>query len=69
MILDDDNWMESYKTHTPMTEEEKKEQSRLDKLLHKDVKVEYDWGAIREVEKRISNGFRLFGTYYRSLWD
>jgi len=69
MILDDDNWMESYKTQTPMTEEEKKQQSRLDKLLYKDVKVEYDLDAIREVEKRISNGFRLFGTYYRSLWD
>jgi len=28
-----------------------------------------DYDAIREVEKRIDNGFRLFGKYYRGLWD
>ena len=28
-----------------------------------------DWDAIFAVEKRMNNGFRLFGTYYRNLWD
>jgi hypothetical protein len=28
-----------------------------------------DYDAIQEVEKRIQNGFRLFGKYYQSLWD
>ena len=28
-----------------------------------------DWDAIFAVEKRMDNGFRLFGTYYRNLWD
>lgn len=28
-----------------------------------------DYDGIREVEKRIQNGFRLFGKYYQSLWD
>lgn len=28
-----------------------------------------DYDGIAEVEKRIDNGFRLFGKYYRALWD
>jgi hypothetical protein len=27
-----------------------------------------DWDSRQEVEKRIDNGFRLFGKYYQSLW-
>lgn len=27
-----------------------------------------DWEAKREYEKRINNGFRLFGKYYQALW-
>ena len=30
---------------------------------------EYDYEGEREVQKRISNGFRLFGRYYEGLWD
>lgn len=30
-------------------------------------KVDYD--GMREYQKRISNGFRLFGKYYEALWD
>ena len=28
-----------------------------------------DYDAIRVVEERIKNGFRLFGKYYQALWD
>jgi hypothetical protein len=28
-----------------------------------------DYDGIQEVEKRIANGFRLFGKYYQGLWD
>ena len=28
-----------------------------------------DYDAIEKVQKRISNGFRLFGKYYEGLWD
>jgi len=28
-----------------------------------------DYEAIRKVEERMQNGFRLFGKYYRGLWD
>ena len=28
-----------------------------------------DYDGIRKVEERMQNGFRLFGKYYRALWD
>jgi hypothetical protein len=28
-----------------------------------------DYDGIRAVEERMQNGFRLFGKYYRNLWD
>jgi len=28
-----------------------------------------DYEGMREVQKRITNGFRLFGRYYEALWD
>ena len=33
-----------------------------------DTKV-YDWEGRKAYQERISNGFRLFGKYYESLWD
>ena len=33
-----------------------------------DTKV-YDWEGRKKYQERISNGFRLFGKYYESLWD
>ena len=29
----------------------------------------WDWEGMRLVQERISNGFRLFGVYFESLWD
>jgi len=28
-----------------------------------------DYEGMKEVQKRISNGYRLFGKYYEGLWD
>lgn len=28
-----------------------------------------DYDGIAQVQKRIDNGFRLFGKYYQGLWD
>jgi hypothetical protein len=28
-----------------------------------------DWDGLNAYEKRIQNGFRLFGKYYSHLWD
>lgn len=33
------------------------------------VEGECDWTAYNEYQKRITNGFRLFGKYYEGLWD
>ena len=30
---------------------------------------EYDWEGRKKYQERISNGFRLFGTYFEHLWD
>jgi len=30
---------------------------------------EYDWEGRKKYQERISNGFRLFGKYFESLWD
>ena len=30
---------------------------------------EVDWEGYKAYQKRISNGFRLFGKYFESLWD
>jgi hypothetical protein len=30
---------------------------------------EIDWAGIEEYQKRISNGFSLFGKYFEALWD
>jgi hypothetical protein len=30
---------------------------------------EYDWEGRKTYQERVSNGFRLFGKYYESLWD
>jgi len=69
MILNDGNWMDAYKTSYPMTEEESKHQSVLNKLYSKNVKIVYDWDSIEKVENRITNGLILFGKYYRGLWS
>lgn len=41
--------------------------------LHNDWQDEYydrkDYDGMRVVEKRVGNGFRLFGKYYQGLWD
>lgn len=41
--------------------------------MYNDWETEYynkeDYNGMRVVEDRMSNGFRLFGKYYRGLWD
>ena len=34
-----------------------------------EVEGEYDWDAATTYQKRKDNGFKLFGKYYRGLWD
>lgn len=37
------------------------------KMVNKGKPVDYD--GMKQVEKRIANGFLLFGKYYQGLWD
>jgi len=34
-----------------------------------DHTYECDYDAMKVVEERIRNGFKLFGKYYQNLWD
>ena len=40
---------------------------RMDRGPNDTYECNYD--AIKLVEERIQNGFRLFGKYYQALWD
>jgi hypothetical protein len=33
------------------------------------VEGECDWDGMKAMQDRMTNGFRLFGKYYQSLWD
>ena len=48
-----DDWMEQFSTPDSSTE----------------WGVDLDYEGIKKEQTRISNGFRLFGKYYESLWD
>lgn len=45
------------------------EESALYKMKQKNPDYWVDFSKIKEYNDRIDNGFRLFGKYYRNLWD
>ena len=45
------------------------EESALYKMKQKNPDYWVDYVKIKEYNARIDNGFRLFGKYYRNLWD
>ena len=45
------------------------EESALYKMKQKNPDYWVDYVKIKEYNNRIDNGFRLFGKYYRNLWD
>lgn len=45
------------------------EESAMYKMKQKNPDYWVDYVKIREYNDRIDNGFRLFGKYYRNLWD
>jgi len=45
-------------------------ESRKEKDLNKSVrKIKVDYKGLKAHNARIANGLRLFGKYYRALWD
>jgi len=75
----DDSWQDQYRSGefdtvwVPVD----KDGNEVPKGEHKYYRMEdgpkhtyqCDYDAIRRVEERIQNGFRLFGKYYQALWD
>ena len=43
--------------------------SELNEMKQRNPDYWVDYDKIKEYYKRIDNGFRLFGKYYRNLWD
>jgi hypothetical protein len=60
-----DNWEDDYYEYREMGPEESKDPNSLFglKLVWEDREGQ------KEHQERMTNGFRLFGTYYENLWD
>jgi hypothetical protein len=75
----DDSWQEKYSTGeidmiwTPVDAQG----NEVPKGEHSFYKMDHgpkhtyvtDYDALKKIEDRVQNGLRLFGTYYRGLWD
>lgn len=65
----DDSWEDQFETGESDIQWRKLENGMSEMVRGpKDTKV-YDWEGRKKYQQRISNGFRLFGKYYESLWD
>ena len=65
-----DNWEEQFYSGTrevTWIESELAEYSIMN--IEGDDTLEIDWEGRKAYQKRITNGFRLFGKYYENLWD
>ena len=69
-IVNDDNWQEEFYSGTPKFKSIQLENgmSRFIKDTGPDA-FKVDYVRMQQVEDRIKNGTKLFGKYYRSLWD
>ncbi|NBP02680.1 MAG: hypothetical protein EBU90_21685 [Proteobacteria bacterium] len=77
--LVDDSWQDAYSSgefdiiHIPVDadgNEVPKAEAKLFKMGHgPNHTYKCDYEGIAKVEMRMQNGFRLFGRYYRNLWD
>lgn len=69
--LVDDNWEEQYWiTHPEIDfDDYPEDEGKTSRPLRWKVKGECDWEGRKKHEERIDNGLRLFGKYYRTLWD
>jgi len=63
----DDSWEEQFHTGD-MSFAFKKLENGMSEMVSTGER-KYDFEGRKEYQKRISNGFRLFGKYYQALWD
>jgi hypothetical protein len=67
--VDDGRWEEQFETGESDLQWKKLEDGNYQMVKGPNDTREYDWEGRKEYQERISNGFRLFGKYYESLWD
>jgi hypothetical protein len=65
----DDSWEEQFESGTSDLQWKKLENGNYEMVKGPNNTREYDWEGRKAYQERISNGFRLFGKYYESLWD
>ena len=65
----DDSWEEQFETGENDLLWKKLEDGNYEMVDGPNHTREYDWEGRKAYQERISNGFRLFGKYYESLWD
>lgn len=67
--LNDDSWEENFRSGE-MDLQWKQLENGMSQMVHgPNHTYDCNYEAIAEVNKRIDNGLRLFGKYYRGLWD
>jgi len=67
--VDDGRWEEQFETGTSDIQWKKLENGCSEMIRGPNDTKEYDWEGRKKYQERISNGFRLFGKYFESLWD
>jgi hypothetical protein len=67
--VDDGRWEEQFETGESDLQWKKLEDGNSQMVHGPNHTAETDWEGRKAYQERISNGFRLFGKYYESLWD
>jgi len=65
----DDSWEVQFESGTSDMRWVKLEDGNYQMVKGPNDTKEFDWEGRDKYQKRISNGFRLFGKYYECLWD
>ena len=67
--LVDDNWEHEFYSGTHETLTVKREDGLYEMINGENHTFKVDHEGINKVNDRINNGTKLFGKYYRGLWD
>lgn len=67
--VDDGRWEEQFESGTSDIQWKQLENGHSEMIRGPNDTKEYDWEGRKAYQERISNGFRLFGKYFESLWD
>ena len=64
-----ENWEEEFRTGNYNLRWKKLENGCSEMVFGENHTAEIDWEGRNQYQERISNGFKLFGKYYESLWN